>query len=304
MAQAGVWRWRTSPTLPAVSRAPFIRSKLFVPGTRPERFAKAMSSGADAVSYDLEDAVAPAAKAQARAHVAAALAAATGGAFAIVRINPPGTPWFEDDLRAVACEGTGWINLPKVESPETVQAVARLLEALEAAHGIASPIGLLVNVETPRALRRAAELGMADPRVAGLQLGLGDLFEPHGIQRRHRANVHAAQFALAMAAAEAGVAAFDGAWPDITDAAGLQAEAEAARALGYAGKSCIHPAQVAAVNAAFTPGADEVAAARRIVAAAEGAADGVVVVDGRMVDAPYVARARALLDAADAAPRG
>jgi citrate lyase subunit beta / citryl-CoA lyase len=278
-----------------------MRSKLFVPGARPELFAKAMAGDADALSLDLEDSVPPAGKADARAAVATFVASEAVQVLAkvvIVRVNAPDTPWFEDDLRAVARPGVALINLPKLETPSGVRAAVRALEHAEAGNGVATPIRLLVNIETPQALANATALATAHPRVAGLQLGLGDLFEPLGIDRHDPANVHAVLFAVRMAAAQAGVFALDGAWPDIADTEGFSAEAQRAKRLGYLGKSCIHPRQVALANAAFAPDAAELEAARRIVAAADEAAlqgRGAFVVDGRMVDLPFLKRAQALL---------
>lgn len=276
-----------------------MRSKLFVPGARPELFAKAMAGDADALSLDLEDSVLPEYKASARDAVAELLASDAASSLAkaiIVRINAAETPWFIDDLRAVAHPNLTLLNLPKIESVEGVHAAVRALESVEAERGIAIPIRLLVNIETPAGLAHAAAIAAAHPRVAGLQLGLGDLFEPLGIDRRDHANVHAALFALRMAAAQADVFVLDGAFPDIADDAGFMAEAQRACRLGYLGKSCIHPRQVALANAAFAPGEDELAWARRIAAAA--AANhhsGAFVVDGRMVDLPFLKRAQALL---------
>jgi len=278
-----------------------MRSKLFVPGARPELFAKAMAGDADALSLDLEDSVPSAGKVDARAAVATFVASEAVQVLAkvvIVRVNAPDTPWFEDDLRAVARPGVALINLPKLETPSGVRAAVRALEHAEAGNGVATPIRLLVNIETPQALANATALATAHPRVAGLQLGLGDLFEPLGIDRHDPANVHAVLFAVRMAAAQAGVFALDGAWPDIADTEGFSAEAQRAKRLGYLGKSCIHPRQVALANAAFAPDAAELEAARRIVAAADEAAlqgRGAFVVDGRMVDLPFLKRAQALL---------
>jgi citrate lyase subunit beta / citryl-CoA lyase len=278
-----------------------MRSKLFVPGARPELFAKAMAGDADALSLDLEDSVPSAGKADARAAVATFVASQAVQVLAkvvIVRVNAPDTPWFEDDLRAVARPGVALINLPKLETPSGVRAAVRALEHAEAGNGVATPIRLLLNIETPQALANATALATAHPRVAGLQLGLGDLFEPLGIDRHDPANVHAVLFAVRMAAAQAGVFALDGAWPDIADGEGFSAEAQRAKRLGYLGKSCIHPRQVALANAAFAPDAAELEAARRIVAAADEAAlqgRGAFVVDGRMVDLPFLKRAQALL---------
>lgn len=278
-----------------------MRSKLFVPGARPELFAKAMAGEADALSFDLEDSVPDTGKAEARAAVGEFVASDAVQALAkvvIVRVNAPDTPWFEDDLRAVARAGVALINLPKLETPSGVRAAVRTLEHAEAGNGVAAPIRLLLNIETPLALANATALAAAHPRVAGLQLGLGDLFEPLGIDRRDPANVHAVLFAVRMAAAQVGVFALDGAWPDIADTEGFSAEAQRAKRLGYLGKSCIHPRQVALANAAFAPDEAELDAARRIVAAADEAAlqgRGAFVVDGRMVDLPFLKRAQALL---------
>ncbi|UHQ22209.1 CoA ester lyase [Lysobacter sp. 5GHs7-4] len=278
-----------------------MRSKLFVPGTRPELFAKALAGDADALSFDLEDAVAAERKDAARAAVAEfvgsdALAASTK--LAIVRVNAPDSPWFAADLAAIARPGVNLINLPKIESAPALLAAVAQLEAAEAGNGVGQPIGLLVNIETPRALAAAAQIAAAHPRVAGLQLGLGDLFEPEGVDRRDRANVHAAMFALRMAAAQAGVFALDGAYADLQDEAGYRAEAEMARRLGFLGKTCVHPRQIALANAAFAATEAELEAARRIVeAAAQAPERGVFVVDGRMVDLPFLKRAQALLAA-------
>jgi citrate lyase subunit beta / citryl-CoA lyase len=279
-----------------------MRSKLFVPGTHPQRFEKALAAGADAVSIDLEDAVPADAKEAARAAVGAFVHGAPArGALPtlIVRCNGVGTPAFEADLRAVAGSAAAIVNLPKVEDAAAVLAAAALLERIEAG---TPPLKLLCTIETPKGLRQAASIALAHPRVCGLQLGLGDLFEPHGIRRADAAAVHAAMFALRMAAAEAGVMALDGAHPAIDDEAGFRDEALMAQALGFSGKSCIHPKQVAWAHAVFAPDAAALAQAQRIVDAAAAAGEGAFVVDGRMVDAPYLARARALL--ADAAARG
>jgi len=284
-----------------------MRSKLFVPGSRPELFAKALNGAADAISIDLEDAVPADRKDEARALVSDFLASEAAKASAkwlIVRVNALDSPHFEADLRAIAgLPALGLVNLPKPESAAEVQAA---LAAMDAA-GIASQVGLLANIETPAALRRAAEIGAAHPRVAGLQLGLGDLFEPAGIDRRVPANVHAALFALSLAAAEAGVFCCDGAWPDVRDEAGFRAEAQMARSLGFIGKSCIHPSQVAVANEVFQPDAAELDRARRIVAAAEEAAAqgrAAFLVDGQMIDPPFLQRARQLLLRSAAGPQG
>lgn len=280
-----------------------MRSKLFVPGARPDLFAKAWAGAADAVSFDLEDAVAEDRKAAARADVAAFLAGRSsiaGGKLAIVRVNAVDSAHFAADMQALAPVRPDLINLPKIESPEQVQAVGALLERLEGGTDGPRAPRLLLNIETPRGLRRAAAIAAAHPRVAGLQLGLGDLFEPYGVGR-DGANVHAVMFDLAMAAAEAGVFACDGAWPALDDEAGFEREARMAQRLGFVGKSCIHPRQVPLANAVFAIDPDELARARDVVAAADAAgreSRAVFAVAGRMIDAPYLQRARNLVEAA------
>ena len=277
-----------------------MRSKLFVPGARPELFDKALASAADALSFDLEDSVPEAGKQTARAAIASFLARAdvlASNKLLIVRTNATDSPHFAADLAAMAVPGLWLLNIPKVESAAQVRQVAVALERAEAANGVTRPIGLLLNIETPRGLRLAAELAAAHPRVAGLQLGLGDLFAPNGIARTP-ANVHAVLFAVKMAATEAGVFACDGAWPDVADAEGFRTEAMLAQQLGYIGKSCIHPRQVGQANVIFSVAEAELDEARRIVAAARAASDlgrGAFLFEGRMIDVPYLRRAEALL---------
>lgn len=279
-----------------------MRSKLFVPGSRPALFAKATAGDADLLSFDLEDAVAGDEKATARQQVAAFLKSVphrAAGKQVVVRVNAWNTSAWEDDLRAILPLDVDLLNLPKIESADQLRQAMSEIDAIEARLGVRRAVGLLVNIETPRALRHAAKIAQAHPRVRGLQLGTGDLFEPHGIRRGDLRNVHAAQYALRMAAAEAGAFAYDAAFPGLEDRAGFRAEADAARALGFAGKSCVHPRQVAWANDVFAPSTEEVEAARRTVEAAAGGDIGAYAVDGRMVDAPFLARARALLAAAE-----
>lgn len=281
-----------------------MRSKLFVPGVRPELFAKALAGDADALSFDLEDSVPEKHKDGARSNVAGFVRSQPvrdAAKVIVVRVNALDTPYFEADLLAVAGPGVALINVPKVESAEDIHAAVAVLERAEAGNGIDAPIRLLATIETPRGLRLAAEIASAHPRVAGLQLGLADLFEPHDIDRHDLTNLHATLYAMRLAAAEAGVFAWDAAFADLEDAAGFRAEADMARRLGYVGKSCIHPSQVALANEIFQTDAEQIAAARRIVAAsleAGARGRGAFVVDGRMVDLPYLKRAEAIVASA------
>ncbi|MGJ7558099.1 HpcH/HpaI aldolase/citrate lyase family protein [Variovorax sp. RB3P1] len=281
-----------------------MRSKLFVPGTRPELFAKALSSAADAICLDLEDAVSEPRKDEARETVRQLLArgdVASSRKTLIVRVNAMDTPHFERDVAAVAQPGVHLINLPKPQSPAHVRTAVEAIERAEQANGVQAPMGLLLNIETPAALRTASALALAHPRVAGLQLGLGDLFEPLGIARREPSAIRQAMFAVRIAAGEAGVYAYDGAFANIGDAEGYRAEAMLARDLGFLGKTCIHPSQVAISNDVFCPTDEEIAHACKVVEAAREAdarGVGAYVVDGQMIDIPFVLRARAIVERA------
>ncbi len=276
-----------------------MRSKLFVPASRPEVFAKALASAADALSFDLEDSVTPERKDEARTMLAQWLrSGALDGTTKtiIVRVNGMDTAYFAADIAALALPAVHLINLPKPAGPDAVRAAAAALEQAERGNQAATPIKLLLNIESPGALRTAHALASAHPRVAGLQLGLGDLFEPLGIERREATAIANAMFMVRMAAGEAGVFAYDAAFANIRDSDGFRAEAQLAKRLGFLGKSCIHPSQIALANAVFRPSDEEIAHSLRVLEAAQ-AADGVgaYVVDGKMIDPPFVARAEQIV---------
>ncbi|MGV2292639.1 CoA ester lyase [Trinickia sp. YCB016] len=278
-----------------------MRSKLFVPASRPELFAKAFASAADALSFDLEDSVAAERKREAREALRTLLRsndATTHAKVLIVRVNALDSPHFNADVDAVVQSGLDFINLPKPESVEDVREAASAIDRAERANGVTRPVKLLLNIESPKAFRHAAELAGAHPRVTGLQLGLGDLFEPLGVARREVAAIAQAMFGLRIAAGEAGVFAYDSAFANIKDEAGFRAEAQLARSMGFLGKSCIHPSQIALANEVFRPSDEEIAHAVRVVAAAREAESngvGAYVVDGKMIDPPFVERARVLV---------
>jgi citrate lyase subunit beta/citryl-CoA lyase len=176
--------------------------------------------------------------------------------------------------------------------------LAKALARLESERGIERHIGILATIESPCGLRHAAEIAAADPRVAGLQIGFADLFEPLGIDREDKAAVQQVQLQVRLAAGEAGVWAYDAAYAVVKDPEGFRKEAEAARRLGYLGKSCIHPSQVALANEAFRPTDAEIAWALRVTEAsheAKGKEIGAFLVDGRMIDAPFIRRAETML---------
>ena len=275
-----------------------MRSKLFVPGSRPELFAKAMAGEADALSIDLEDAVDESRKREARAAVGEFVRSlpADKSKTIIVRVNGITTEHFAADVEAIAGPGLDLINVPMTETGDDVRKAAAVIARVEQAKGIARPIGILANVETAKAFRLAAEIAAADRRVAGLQLGFGDLLEPLGIDRYDPAVVLQFQLGVRLAAGEAGVFAYDSAFANIKDAEALRREAETARRLGYLGKSAIHPSQVPIINAVFRPSDAEIAHSLRVVAAARDAGAkgvGAYTVDGKMVDVPFVVRAEA-----------
>ncbi|UFH51549.1 HpcH/HpaI aldolase/citrate lyase family protein [Pseudomonas sp. KNUC1026] len=273
-----------------------MRSKLFVPASRPALFSKALASAADGVSFDLEDAVAPSAKGEARQVLSTFLASlAAPGKVVVVRVNGQGSEHHQADLQALAGTPLDIINLPKVEHPDQVRELAEQLQHWP------RPVKILATIESPKGLRLAASIACAHPLLMGLQLGFADLFEPLGIERYQPAVVQPVQLAVRLAAAEAGIDAYDAAWAAIRDTDGFRQEAEQARRLGFTGKSCIHPSQAAAANLAFLPSAVQVERAQRVLAAAEQAERegvGAYQVDGQMIDAPFVASARAVLEQA------
>ncbi|SFI51698.1 HpcH/HpaI aldolase/citrate lyase family protein [Albimonas pacifica] len=256
------------------------RSYLFVPGQRPDRFAKAAASGADAIILDLEDAVGPEQKDEARAHVASWLA--DGGA-GLVRINGQGTPWFDDDLAMLACYAETAAMVPKAE-PAALAAVAARLPGRP----------LLALIESAAGLASARE-GARAPGVARLAFGNLDFSADMGMDPPDE-GLDPARFEIVLASRLAGLPPpVDGVRVELEDAAGLTAEVRRKRGLGFGAKLCIHPAQVGPVNAGFSPSAAEIDWARRIEAAMAEAAGSAVRVDGKMVDKPLLEKARRIL---------
>ena len=264
---------------------PHLRSLLFAPGSDERKLAKALSSEADGVVCDLEDAVAPADKHGAREVTAAALAQG-GGPARLLRINAPGTPWFDDDLAFAAGLDLDALVLPKA-TPQSVELV-----------GSAGP-PVIAIVETAMGLRQAYEIA-SEPRVAALILGAADLGAEVGLEPRPDGQeILYARSKVAIDSAAAGLRGpFDVVHLDLYDEEGLAAQCRLARALGFRGKACIHPAQVATINKVFSPSEQEVEWARGVVASFEGQSEGVVSVNGAMVDKPVVERARRILQEA------
>jgi citrate lyase beta subunit len=276
-----------------------MRSKLFVPAIRVELFRKALGSGADAICFDVEDAVTPDDRPAARAHLETFLENQTAGSpLLLVRTNAVASSDFHLDVASAVWPSTFAIALPKVESTEDIWRAEKSIVALEVERAITTPLGILPTVESPRGLRLAAEIARASARVIGLQMGFADLLEPMGIARDNAFARDQIRLMLRLAAAEADLDCYDSAFPDFRNLTAYQQQLDAARALGFAGSSCIHPAQVEPANLTFTPTPEELADARQIVAAAKLAAergDAVTSVNGRMIDRPFVLAAQRLL---------
>ena len=269
------------------------RSALYIPASKPRAMEKAQALPCDAIIFDLEDAVAPAAKPAARAALAQALGGfAYGGRARLLRVNALSGPWGAEDLAAVAampCEG---VLLPKVDSPQDIHAAARLM-----------PHPVWAMIETPAGVLNAAAI-CAHPRLAGIVVGTNDLLKDLGGRAgggragAGRAPLHYALGAVLLAARAAGKVALDGVYNAFKDTEGLAREAEEGRDFGYDGKTVIHPDQIATVNAVFGPSAADLDLAARQIAAYDAAlAEGqaVAVVDGRIVEGLHVVTARALL---------
>lgn len=275
------------------------RSCLYMPGTNARAHDKARSLPADVLIFDLEDSVAPDAKAEARDRVAAALSAVGYGARElVVRINGLDTPWGADDLRAAAAAGAAAVLLPKVEEPDDVRAAGGMLDEA------GSPARLWAMMETARAVLAAPALAAAHPRLALFAMGLEDLAkELRADNAPPRTAMLYALERTVLAARAFGLGVLDGVYPAFSDDDGFRAACAQSRMLGFDGRQLIHPRQVAIANDVFAPSPDAVAAARRLIAAFEEAAAkgaGVAVLDGRMVEALHVAEARALVAYAEA----
>jgi citrate lyase subunit beta/citryl-CoA lyase len=272
------------------------RSVLYLPGSNARALEKARSLPADALVLDLEDAVAPAAKEEARARVLEAIArGGFGPRELVVRVNGPDTPWGAEDLAAAARSGADAVLLPKVEGAGAVRAAAGRLALAGAPDGLP----LWAMIETPRGVLAADAIAGATPRLGCLVAGTSDLVKDLGA--RHvpdRTPVLAALSFVVLAARAHGLFVLDGVHLDLDDAAGLERACAQGRDLGFDGKTLVHPSQIEAANRAFAPTPEEVARAIRIVEAhreAEARGRGVTVVDGRLVEALHVEAARRLL---------
>jgi citrate lyase subunit beta/citryl-CoA lyase len=289
------------PPFPPVPPVRPRRSALYMPGSNARALDKARTLPADVLILDLEDAVAPAAKEEARRLVGAALAAGGyGHRERVVRVNGLATAWGAADLAAAARSGADAVLLPKVESAADVRAA----EAALAAAGAPADLPLWATIETPRGVLAAAEIAGASPRLACLVMGTSDLVKD--LRARHtpgRQEVLASLSLVLLAARAHDLAALDGVHLDLADDAGFEAACRQGRDLGFDGKTLIHPRTIDAANRVFAPSEAEVAAARRVIAAhaeAEAAGKGVGVLDGRLVESLHVVEAKRTVALAEA----
>jgi len=287
-----------------------MRSLLFTPGDSERKLAKGPVSGADVILIDLEDAIAPDAKTEARATTAAFLEQLERSPASppfYVRINDLASGHAEADLEAVVPARPDGIMLPKANSSADIDRLDAMLEPLEKQAGLepGSLRILVLSLETPEAILNIASFQRCSPRVSGYAWGAEDLAAMVGASANREADGHySAPFALArnlclFAAAAAGVPAIDTVYTDFRDLEGLERDAREAVRDGFSGKMAIHPAQVEVINRVFTPSPEEVEQARRIIAAFDAAPGaGTVGLDGKMIDQPHLKMAHTTLERA------
>ncbi|MBV9882359.1 MAG: CoA ester lyase [Sphingomonadaceae bacterium] len=255
------------------------RSLLFLPASNPRAIEKARTLAADMVVLDLEDAVREDEKADARAAAVAASREGFGERMVAIRVNPGGSPHYGEDVVAVRASGADYVVLAKAESGKQVTDSAWLMQ---------KPV--LAMVETPRAVIEAAAIA---PAASGLIAGTNDLSATLGLSAgAGRGGLVYALQRIVLAARAAGIPAFDGVYNRLEADEGLVAECEEGRAWGFDGKSAIHPSQLETINRIFSPGEDEIDAARRLIEAASGGAERH---EGRMIEGMHIRQAQALL---------
>ena len=272
------------------------RSVLYMPGANTRALEKARSLPADALIFDLEDAVAPEAKEAARTNVVlAAESRAYGKREIVIRCNGLGTPWGEADIEAIAQSGADAILVPKVESAAQVTHVVSLLDTA----GAPSTMAVWAMMETPKGILRAEEIAGAHPRLGLFVMGTNDLVKDMRARHTPMRLPMITALGIGMLAARAhGLAILDGVYNDIQDSAGFRAVCQQGLEMGFDGKTLIHPSQVEPCNEIFAPSAAELEMAGKIVAAfraAQAEGKGVVTVDGRMIENLHVEQAERAL---------
>ncbi|PYR98250.1 MAG: CoA ester lyase [Acidobacteria bacterium] len=285
-----------------------LRSWMFVPGDRQKMIDKAIALPVDAILLDIEDGVAPAAKETARKQIAESLDRIAAQIkenpsyrtpVRYVRINAVGHERMNADVEYVIRPALEGLAVPKVETPEQVKVVEKILDEREPRMGMArGSVRLLLALESPKGLFNAYAIAAASPRVIGLMFGAEDFSRELSLPLRREGeavDLIYARSAMVTAAAAAHVQAVDGVWPNFQDLEGLKKFALQSRRLGFSGMSLIHPAQIVEVNAAFTPTAEEVDYCRRVVQAFDDArarGEGAIAFGGQLLDMPIVDRAR------------
>lgn len=274
-----------------------------MPGANARALEKARTLACDAIIIDLEDAVAPDAKPEARDRAARMVAGRPyGSREVIIRVNGMDTPWYHDDLAAAVAAGPDAIAVPKVGSTEQVRAIAADMEAA----GAGPRMAIWAMIETPRAVLDCLAIAEASERLSVLVMGTNDLTKE--LAARHvpgRAPVTTALQMCVLAARAAGTVILDGVYNDVRDGEGFAAQAREAMLMGFDGKTLIHPSQIAPANEIFAPDAAEIAEARGVIEAWEsGDGSGVVTYHGRMIENLHVETARRVLALAEAVSAG
>jgi citrate lyase subunit beta/citryl-CoA lyase len=293
----------SADTAPATAPVPAHRSYLFAPAADPRVMRKALGAGADAVVLDLEDSVATDRKDEARSAVAELLAelsaspSADGSSAVHVRINRVGDGYDPHDIEVAVHPAVEALRLPKAEAADAVRTASAAVAARERTLGMpAGAVHLYPTIESARGVMRAEAIAASDPRVVRLVLGQADLVADLGGRGDDTLTTLVPRALVALASRTAGIGApVDGATTDVDGEQVLRDALTRARALGFHGKSAIHPRQLAAIHDTFTPDEAELAHAERVVAAAEAAGGGATTLDGELVDVAIVRRARGLL---------
>lgn len=277
------------------------RSVLYMPGSNARALEKAKTLPADGLILDLEDAVAPDAKDLARKQVCEAVdAGGYGMRELIIRVNGLATPWGYEDIAAASRTSADALLLPKVESADAI----RHMEAIMIANGAPDDMAIMAMMETPRSILEAERIAASSPRMSCLVMGTSDLAKELDCAHTRERLPMITSLGYCMLAARAfGLAILDGVYLDLSDDEGFQFACQQGADLGFDGKTLIHPKTIAACNAVFTPSLDDVDWSRKIIAAHEDAAargEGVVVVDGRLIENLHVESARRLVAMAEA----
>lgn len=284
------------------------RSRLYVPGNTPKMIPPAGLYGADVISLDLEDAVHPEFKLDARMLVSEALKVVDFGpdTEVTVRINPISTPWGKWDIKQIVCERLDGIYIPKVETTEDVILVDDLVSEMEQKRGLElGRIKLFATMETAKGILNAKDIALCSKRLEGITIGgedltadLGGIRSPDGIA------IHTSRQLIVLAAKAAGIQAIDTVYSDFQDMEGLRRETELIKKMGFDGKACIHPSQVEVIHEVFNPTPEEIRYAVRVKKAMEEAklkGSGVIAIGRKMVDRPIMLKAERILALAEAA---